>query len=142
MSFMSGKVFLDTNVLVYAFDAFDAKKHKTAMSIVDKAFRQKNGIISTQVLKEFFVTVTRKISVPLDTDEAKLIVENLSVLEVVDTTVPLIISGIDICKKHSLSFWDSLIVAAAKISKCSILISEDLSHGTKIEGIAVKNPFL
>ena len=133
---------MDTNILVYAFDASNAKKHKTAMSIVDRAFRQKNGIISTQVLKEFFVTVTRKISVPLDMDEAKVIVENLSVFEVVNTTVPLVISGIDICKRHSLSFWDSLIIAAAKIAKCSILVSEDLSHGTKTEGIVIKNPFL
>jgi len=78
---MNGKFFLDTNVLVYAFDASHETKHSTAMSLVDKAFRQKNGVISTQVLKEFFVTVTRKIPVPFDAGEAKLIVEHFSALE-------------------------------------------------------------
>jgi predicted nucleic acid-binding protein len=138
---MSDNIFLDTNILVYAFDASDEKKHQTATNIVNEAFRLKNGVISTQVLKEFFVTVTKKIPGKLDITEAKHIIEKLAFLEVVETTVPLIFLGIDIHKTHPISFWDALIIAAAKVSNCKRLISEDLSSDSTIKGIRIKNPF-
>lgn len=139
---MNGNIFLDTNVLVYAFDASDKKKHQTAGRLVNDAFRSKDVAISTQVLKEFFVTVTTKIPRKMDLLEAKEIIKRLALLQVVDTTVPLVLRGIDIQKENRISFWDAMIIAAAGASNCTTILSEDLSHDTIIEGIHIKNPFL
>ena len=139
---MNGNIFLDTNVLVYAFDASDKKKHQTAGRLVNDAFRSKDVAISTQVLKEFFVTVTTKIPRKMDLLEAKEIIKRLALLQVVDTTVPLVLRGIDIQKENRISFWDAMIIAAAGASNCTTVLSEDLSHDTIIEGIHIKNPFL
>jgi len=139
---MNGNIFLDTNVLVYAFDASDKNKHQTAGRLVNDAFRSKDVAISTQVLKEFFVTVTTKIPGKMDLLEAKEIIKRLALLQVVDTTVPLVLRGIDIQKENRISFWDAMIIAAAGASNCTTILSEDLSHDTIIEGIHIKNPFL
>jgi len=139
---MNGNIFLDTNVLVYAFDASDKNKHQTAGRLVNDAFRSKDVAISTQVLKEFFVTVTTKIPRKMDLLEAKEIIKRLALLQVVDTSVPLVLRGIDIQKENRISFWDAMIIAAAGASNCTTILSEDLSHDTIIEGIHIKNPFL
>ena len=75
-------------------------------------------------------------------DEAKEIIKRLALLQVVETTVPLVLRGIDIQRKNRISFWDAIIVAAAGASNCTTILSEDLSHDTIIEGIRIKNPFL
>lgn len=139
---MSGNVFLDTNILVYALDASDENKNQTATRLVTEAFRSKNGVISTQVLKEFFVTVTQKIPKKLDPVDSKEIIKKFALLEVVETNVPLVLHGIDIHRENKISFWDAMIVAAAKVSDCTILFTEDLSHDTVIGDVHVLNPFV
>ena len=142
MNSMNGNIFIDTNIVVYAFDASDEKKHKTAGRLLNDAFRSKDVAISTQVLKEFFVTVTKKIQRKMDLLEAKEIIKRLALLQVVETTVPLVLRGIDIQRENRISFWDAIIVAAAGASNCTTILSENLSHDTIIEGIHIKNPFL
>ncbi len=138
---MSANLFFDTNILVYAFDKSDQEKYEIASQLVIQAFQEGNGILSAQVLKEFFVTVTRKISEKMAVDDAEQTIRDLSVWKVVDTTVPLILKAIEFHKRFDLSFWDAMIVAACQFAGSSTLLSEDLSHGMMVEGIRILNPF-
>ena len=138
---MSDSLFFDTNILVYAFDKTDQERYDIASRLVTEAFQKGNGAISVQVLKEFFVTVTRKVPEKMGVDEAEQTVRDLSVWKVVDTTVPLILKATECHKQVGLSFWDAMIVAACHLAGSSVLLSEDLSHGMVVKGIQILNPF-
>lgn len=138
---MSDNVFFDTNVLVYGFDLLDFHKHDIASRLIIESFEQGTGVLSTQVLKEFYVTVTQKISHTMPAEKAEQVVRDFALWPVVETTVPLILRGIHIQLKNRLSFWDAMIIAAAKNADCSLLYTEDLGHDTVIEGIRIRNPF-
>ena len=138
---MSDNVFFDTNVLVYSFDSVDLRKHEVASRLITESFVQGSGVLSTQVLKEFYVTVTRKISHTMPSETAERVIRDFSLWRVVETTVPLILRGIRIQMKNRISFWDAMIVAAAKNADCSVLYTEDLGHGMVIEDVRVHNPF-
>jgi len=139
---MNGNLFFDTNILVYAFDRSEQRRHEIASGLVAQAFQKGNGVISVQILKEFFVTVTGKIPERMAVDEAEQTIRDFSVWQVVDTTVPLILKAIGLHKRFRVSFWDAMILAAALSSGCSTLLSEDLSHGMVVDGIQIINPFL
>jgi predicted nucleic acid-binding protein len=139
---MNGSTFFDTNILVYCFDETDQEKHEIASDLIIQAYKQGNGVISTQVLKEFYVTVTQKVSQKMNLDTAEQAVRDFALWRVVETSVSLILRAIKLHRKHRLSFWDSMIVAAAIVSNCSSIVSEDLQHDALIEGIRIKNPFL
>ena len=135
------KVFIDTNIIIYAYDVTAGKKHDTAGTIITDLWDSGLGIISTQVLQEFFVNVVQKIPKPMDKQEAKVIVRDFLKWNVVVNTGESVIDGIDICVRFGYSFWDSMIIEAAIKGGAAVLISEDLQDGQVISGVTIKNPF-
>jgi len=135
------RIFLDTNILVYAYDISAGAKHKIAQKIVVDLWNSNSGVLSTQVLQEIFVTLTRKIPKPIKTKLAKEIVSTLLKWEVVVNNEESILSAIEIHAQHHFSFWDSLIIEAAIRGGATLLLSEDLPDGQIVEGLRIKNPF-
>lgn len=137
---MKERSFIDTNILVYTDDADSPEKCRLAVDLVEDAMRSNLGVISTQVLQEYFVAATRKLDV--DVVAAKRRMQLLFRLNVVQITPDDVLAAIDVHRLHTLSFWDALILHAARKAACSILLSEDMNHGQVIEGIRIHNPFL
>jgi predicted nucleic acid-binding protein len=134
-----GKVFLDTNVLVYAQDIDAPHKRERSRQLLAEVAASGRGVISTQVLQEYYVTATRKMGVaPL---AAKSVVQSFRLFEVVQLSPDLIEQAIDRSVLSQLSFWDALIVAASVASECTTIYSEDLNAGQVIGGVKVVNPF-
>ena len=134
-----GKVFLDTNVLVYAQDLDAPHKRERSRQLITEMAASGRGVISTQVLQEYYVTATRKMGVaPL---AAKSVVQSFRMFEVVQLSPDLIEQAIDRSVLSQLSFWDALIVAASAASGCTTIYSEDLNAGQVIGGVKVVNPF-
>lgn len=130
--------FVDTNVLVYAVDTGEPAKRERALAVL--AERADGGLmISTQVLLEFYATVTRKLAHPLD--DAATAIERLARWPVVPADVELVKSAIEISEGSRLSVWDGMIIAAAAAGGCATLLSEDLSHDQRIAGVLIENPF-
>jgi predicted nucleic acid-binding protein len=139
---MTGPVFVDTNVLVYDRDRRDAGKHDRARAWMTALWRQRGlGVVSTQVLTEFYWTATRKLRPGVEEDVARRYVRSLSAWEVVSVDQPAISDAWVLQDRFELSFWDSLIVATARIGQCRVLLTEDLQDGQDIEGLLVVNPF-
>jgi predicted nucleic acid-binding protein len=138
---MKDKVFLDTNIIVYAHDRSSGKKHATAKEIMDYLWESRKGVISVQVLQEFFVCVTQKIVKPILIKNARMILEYLSNWEVVVNNRYITLKAIDVLEKYRFSFWDSLIIQAAVHSQAKALFSEDLPDGQVIMGTKILNPF-
>jgi predicted nucleic acid-binding protein len=136
------KVFVDTNIIVYAYDASAGEKHHKAVEIMKELWNSGHGIISTQVLQEFHVNVTKKTSKPLAPLTAKEIVKDLIKWKTVIVDEEIILKAIDIHNEHKYSFWDSVIIASALEGGAVTLLSEDLSDKHKIKGIVIKNPFV
>jgi predicted nucleic acid-binding protein len=138
---MIDNVFVDTNILVYARDASEPEKQSIAAKRMDELWDGRNGKLSVQVLNEYFVSVTRKLKPGLSADEAWDDIEALSVWEPLPMDLFLLQRGYAAQRRYGLSWWDSLIVAAAEASECTTILSEDLSHGAQYFGITVENPF-
>ena len=136
------KVFVDTNIIVYAYDASAGEKHDKALEIMKDLWRTGHGVTSTQVMQEFFVNVTRKIARPLDAGTAREIVKDLLKWKTVVVDGEVILEAIEMHNSHKYSFWDSAIIAAALEGGATALLSEDLSDKHKIKNIVVRNPFL
>jgi len=136
-----GKVFLDTNMLIYAHDSSAKTKHEMARETVLELWEHHQGLLSTQVLQEFFYAITRKIPKPMDALQARKIVEDLCRWEVVVNDTRGILSAIDIQSRYQYSFWDALIIQAAIQGGAKTLLTEDLSHGQTIQGVKIRNPF-
>lgn len=135
-----GKVFLDTNVLAYAQDHDAPEKRERSRQLIAEVVASGTGVISTQVLQEFYVTVTRKMGVaPL---AAKTVLQAFTIFEVVPISPALIEQAIDRSVLTQLSFWDALIVSASASSGCTTIYSEDLNAGQLIGGVRVVNPFV
>ena len=137
---LAERVFIDTNVIVYADDLDAGAKREQAQAILHQVFIDGNGVVSTQVLQEFFVAATRKLGVAPEIARRK--VELLARLDVVGVQPSLILDAIDLHRLHSLSFWDALIVRAAAASGCKRLLTEDLQSGRNIAGVRIENPFV
>jgi predicted nucleic acid-binding protein len=138
---MTGSVFLDSNILVYAYNKHSPEKQAKAQAILRDAIKNESAVISTQVLGEFFVVVTRKIKAPLTLNDAEKIIAILSVLPVEEIDLPLVKRAIDTQQLYETSYWDSLILAAAERSGCNRILSEDLNDGQQYNGVLVENPF-
>jgi predicted nucleic acid-binding protein len=136
-----GKMFIDTNILIYAFDVSAGKKHQVASHILSDLWNSGLGVLSTQVLQEFYVNVVQKIQKPIDQKMAKTIIRDLLKWQVVVNNGDSILDAIDISDKYGYSFWDSLIIEAALTGGVSVLLSEDLQHGQAISGVTISNPF-
>ena len=135
------KVFLDTNIIIYAYDVSAKEKHEQARKLLVDLWDSGRGVLSTQVLQEFFVSVTQKIPQPLTLNMAKDIVSDLLRWEIVVNDGDSILEAMELHSRHKYSFWDSLIIQAAIKSGASLLLSEDLSGGQTIHGVTIKNPF-
>ena len=140
---MKDKVFLDTNIFIYSIDASprQAKKRDVAQQIVKEHIRNDSGVISIQVLQEFYQVATRKIQVPLSTEETLEYLHYVAILETVLPDFDMVVAAIRLHQKHSLSFWDAMILQAASTAGCSQVLSEDLQDGFRLDNLTVKNPF-
>jgi len=137
---MSDKVFVDTNVLIYAHDVDAASKHETAKDVLRRLWEERAGVLSTQVLQEFYVNATRKIPHPISKRSARLVVGSYS-MWCIDTTRAEISTAFRIEDEYRIGFWDALVVASALKGGASRLLSEDLNAGQLIAGIRIENPF-
>ncbi len=133
--------FFDTNVLVYLFDASAPRKKARAQELLRQAANAGLALLSTQVLQEFFVAVTRKLSAPLPHEQAERAVRNLAKLPVEQVDAETILKAIETMRRYQLSFWDSVIVQAALHGGATLLYTEDLNDGQVIETLVVENPF-
>jgi predicted nucleic acid-binding protein len=131
--------FLDTNVLVYSDDSFDTRKNQIAVDLLADLRLQRAGVVSTQVLQEYFVSAVSKLD--LEMLLARRRVELFAKFDVVIPSAEMILAAIDLQRLHRFSFWDAMIVQAAKASGCEVLLSEDMQHGRTIEGLRIVNPF-
>ncbi len=141
---MQDKVFLDTNIFIYSIDASPGqnKKRDVARRIIREHIENESGVISVQVMQEFYHVATHKIAIPLLAEEALEYLHYMAILETVQPDFHMVVAAIRIHQKHSLSFWDALILQAAKTAGCSQLLSEDLQDGFRLDTIVVKNPFI
>ena len=137
---MSARSFFDTNVLVYADDKAKPAKQRRALALVAEHRRAGTGVVSLQVLQEYFVTITAKLRV--DPVIARRKVELLAEFDVVTPELADILAAIDLHRIHGFSFWDALILRAAKEAGCKILLTEDLQTRREIDGVHIENPFL
>lgn len=136
---MGRRVFVDTNVLVYLFDSGEPHKQEVARKIfLDDDI---DLVISAQVLNEFYVTVTRKISTPLTLEDAATAIDALAELEVASITRNLVVDAVRTGQEHQLSHWDALIVETASRSGSAELLTEDLAAGSTLRGVTIVNPF-
>ena len=131
-------VFLDTNVVVYAFDDADPDKKRMAIEWLEAGDRL---IVSTQVLLEAWWVLTRRLAVPLDEDHASKVIDELCALPVVSTDPELVRRAIEAGRRFKIAIWDALIIEAARAGGCRCVLSEDLQSGQDFDGVAVENPF-
>jgi predicted nucleic acid-binding protein len=134
------KCFIDSNAFIYLLDATDVKKNKLALELFATRLNMFDTYISTQVIKEVSSVCLRRLKYSID--EVYRVVDLLNEHNVMDTSVETIKSGLEIVRNHSFSFYDSLIIASAIESNCSVLYSEDMNHGETIAGLKIINPFL
>ncbi len=139
---MTDRVFVDTNILIYAYDSEAGSKHVVCKEKLRELWDNGNGVISTQVMQEFYVNVTRKIPEPLSYSHARRIIRNYETWRVESISPKLIGIASEIQERNQLSFWDALILATAVQGNVKILLSEDLNSGQLIEVIEVVNPLL
>ena len=139
-NFIVSKIFIDTNILVYTLDQKNIEKRDMARKIVKKVVESHQPVISTQVIKEFYVVASTKLRA--DSIVVKNIIHNFHNMEIVNNDLDLIEQAIDISILSQLSFWDSLIIAAAEKANCEYVLSEDLNSGQNYRGIKLLNPFI
>ncbi len=139
---MKDKFFIDTNIFVYTFDYRAKKKNRISRNLISKALKEYNGVISFQVIQEFINAIAKKVDKEITSNDIIKYVEVvLSQLLEVFPSIDLYKSAIDIKERWQLSFYDSLIIAAALEANCNILYTEDLQHGLKVYELEVVNPF-
>jgi predicted nucleic acid-binding protein len=137
---MSVRSFFDTHVLVYADDKAAPAKQRRALDLIAEHRRDATGVVSLQVLQEYFVTVTRKLHVDSHIDRRK--VELLAEFDVAAPDVADILAAIDLHRLHRFSFWDALVLRSAKQAGCRVVFSEDMQEAREIDGVHIVNPFL
>jgi len=133
--------FVDTNVLIYAEDRDAKEKHLVARDLILELWDSREGVLSVQVLQEFYVNVTRKLKKPLSTGKAREVVEEYPTWTVIDNTGRMLLDAMELQRKAQLSFWDSLVVQAAIDAGCDRLYTEDLNAGQRIGSVTIVNPF-
>ncbi len=138
---MSGRIFVDTNILVYAYDRSEPEKQRQALTVLDALATLRAGVISSQVLAEFFVAVTRKIVVPLSATVAyERLVNYLQAWTVVELTGMITLEAARGVRDYQFGFWDAQIWAAARLNQIPVVFSEDFNVGATIEGVRFVNP--
>jgi predicted nucleic acid-binding protein len=136
-----GRTFVDTNVLLYAHDASETDKQPIARALLEALWSDRSGVLSTQVLQEFYVVATRKFKPPMRRSEARELVALYASWPVVQVDAELILDATALEERAQLSFWDALIVEAARRGGATRLVSEDLQDGGRIAGLVIEDPF-
>ncbi len=136
-----GPTFVDTNVLVYAHDRSETQKQPVAQGVLERLWAGRDGVLSTQVLQEFYVVATRKFDPRMTPAAARRIVALYGEWPTVEIDVALILEASRLEERHTLSFWDALIVEAARRSGAGRLLTEDLQGGRTLAGVRIENPF-
>jgi predicted nucleic acid-binding protein len=139
---MNDKFFIDSNVVVYAYDVHNPIKQAKAASLLREGLGSGRAVISAQVLGEFFVTVTRKIRQPLSDEQALRVMRVITAVPVVHIDHPLVYRAVAHHQQHRIAYWDGLIIAAAERAGCGRVMTEDLSHGQRYGAVIAENPFL
>ena len=139
---MTGKAFVDTNILVYAHDRGAGPKHELAKDLVHRLWTNQAGCLSTQVVQEFYVNVRRKARNPVSSMQARDLVEDYLLWHLVINDGETILHALDLESRYQVSFWDALILRSAQLSGAPILYSEDLSNGQAYGRVKVVNPFV
>lgn len=134
--------FVDTNVLAYAHDRSEAQKQPLAEALLRELWAERTGTLSTQILQEFYVVATRKFTPPLSRRAARESVALYGTWPLVRVDLPLILMASELEERHKLSFWDALVVEAARRAGAARLMTEDLQDGRLIGGVRIENPFL
>ena len=138
---MTDRSFLDTNILVYAYDVREPIKQARAQEVLKQGIEDETVVLSVQVISEFFTVVTRRIPNPLSVEEAEEVLNLLSILPIIDLDFRMVRHAIEIHRQHGIAYWDALIVAAAHRAECAQILTEDLNAGQSYSGIVVVNPF-
>jgi len=134
---------VDSNVLVYAFDPRDQRKRRQAVAILERLVSSGRGVLSVQCLSEFFNTVTRRLPERMPARMALVELERFAQLwRILELTPAVVLEGCRIASEHSVSVWDSLIWAVAKLNQVPYVLTEDMQHGRYIEGVTFHNPFV
>ena len=136
------RFFIDSNVLIYSYDRSEPDKRSRAQELIAGLSQNGNGVLSVQVLGEFFSIVTRRIPNPLSIQEAEAAVALFGSLPVLDIDMAMVRRAIATHSRYGTTYWDSLIIAAAERAGCSSILSEDLNTGQSYHGILAVNPFL
>lgn len=140
MNYMSGKTFVDTNVLIYAHDVDAGPKREIAKSAIRELWSERTGLLSTQVLEEFYVNVTRKIASPLSKISARAVISSYESW-CIQTTLIDVLTAFRIEDESRIGFWDALVIASAASGGATRVLSEDLNAGQTIMGVFIENPF-
>ena len=136
------KTFVDTNILVYAYDLGAGAKHHKARQQLETLWRERSGVLSIQVLQEFYVNIRRKALNPVSIDQARALISDYMVWNPVTNDGSLLLSALDCEARFKVSFWDSMILAAAERSGAGILLSEDFNHDQSYGNVLARNPFV
>lgn len=136
------RTFVDTNIVLYAYDRSEPEKSGIAREIMADLWRTRQGLLSTQVLQELYVNLTRKLRVVIPRSKARALVGRYGRWSVHSITTADILEAADLERRHSLAFWDALIVVAAIRGGAERIVSEDFQHGRTIGGVRTENPFL
>ena len=136
---MNAREFLDTNVLIYAHDARDPRKRTCARKLIRRLMRERRGVLSLQVLQEFFAAATRKLGMP--SEEARRRILRYSRFDVVTLGTADLVAAVDLHRLHGLSIWDALVVRAALNGACTTLHTEDMQQGYVVDKLTLRNPF-
>lgn len=137
---MNDREFLDTNVLLYAHDSREPRKRTRARELIRRLMRERRGVLSLQVLQEFFAAATRKLG--MSNEDARRCIVHYSRFDVVTLQVPDVVAAIDLHRLHRLSIWDTLVVRAALNGACTTLYTEDMQSGYVVEALTFRNPFV
>ena len=138
---MNGRVFVDTNVFVYLFDKGAPAKRAVARQILETEGPPGHIVLSTQVLQEFYVSVTRKLGRPLSESDGATATKDLCAFDVVDIDKDMVVRSMTLSRTERMSFWDALIVEAARMRSCARLLTEDLQDGRRFGPLRIANPF-
>jgi predicted nucleic acid-binding protein len=139
---MPDKVFVDTNILLYAHDRSAGLKHERARQLIERLWSSGQGVLSTQVLQELCINLRRKVARPLPVEEVRHLIQDYLSWEVIVNTPASVLHALEIEVRYQVSFWDALILQAAESSGAAVLYSEDLAAGQKYGAVQVVNPLV
>jgi predicted nucleic acid-binding protein len=138
---MPDRIFVDTNILIYAHDVSAGDKHAAAKNLIEDLWEKNTGCLSIQVMQEFYVSVTLKVPLPLNALEATEIIRDLAYWRVHEPKIEDVLNAIELQGHHQISFWDAMIVQSALQLECNLMWSEDLNPGQVYDSVKLVNPF-